>query len=190
MESNKQPKWCDIEDRDRDTARWLNENGFTGSFAEIGVLHGGFSRIVLSEWKGSKYYMVDPWETQSKDVYKERNDGVNYESCYNQCLNLAKEDSRVTMIRKLSVDGAKEIPDKSLDVVFIDGNHAYSNVLEDLDAWIPKLRSGGLLAGDDYYNDTKWPNFCEVKRAVDRWMAEHYLTFTVCRRPAFWCIVP
>lgn len=53
----------------------------------------------------------------------------------------------------------------SLDLVFIDGNHDYESVKEDIQLQIPKLKSGGLLAGHDYHLEED----CSpgVKRAVD-----------------------
>jgi len=49
--------------------------------------------------------------------------------------------------------------DNSLDFVFIDGSHLYEDVLADLQAWFPKVKKGGHIAGHDF----PWPN---VKRAV------------------------
>ncbi len=38
------------------------------------------------------------------------------------------------------------------DVIFLDGNHSYEGVKNDLNAWWPKLKSGGLFCGDDYHH--------------------------------------
>ncbi len=187
--SNLNPLFCDIEFRD-DLGRWLNDHGMTGAFAEVGCAFGGYSRTVLKEWKGKTYYMIDPWTAQSADVYREKTEGINFEQYWRDVQLLAEQDSRVKLIRKLSVDGAIEIEDLSLDVVFLDGNHAGLNVLEDMDAWYPKVRPGGLFCGHDYGNDTNWPNFCEVKSAVDRWSAERCLTFTISRDSSWWIIKP
>ena len=48
-----------------------------------------------------------------------------------------------------------------LDIVFIDGNHKYQPVLDDIEAWYPQIRPGGLLCGHDYS-----PDHPEVSRAV------------------------
>ena len=51
----------------------------------------------------------------------------------------------------LSWDGAQFYEDGTLDFVFIDAGHAYSEVSWDVDAWLPKVkRGGGVLAGHDY----------------------------------------
>ena len=42
-----------------------------------------------------------------------------------------------------------EIPN-DLDLVYIDANHEYESVLNDMGKWLPKVRTGGILSGDDY----------------------------------------
>ena len=53
-------------------------------------------------------------------------------------------------IKSLSVNAAKLYEDKSLDFVLIDGAHDYTSVCNDIEAWLPKVKSGGVLAGDDW----------------------------------------
>ena len=178
-------RWVNIEDR-FNLGTWLNDHGLTGSMAEIGVLHGGFSNEVLSKWKGERYYMVDIWARQDASIYRERTDGMDYESCYRQCRAMADKDKRIVMIRKLSLEAAREVPDGSLDAAYIDANHAYQPVLDDMDAWWCKVRPGGIMGLHDYGNDTTWPNFCEVKSAVDRWCSERQLAFAYSRCNSVW----
>lgn len=61
---------------------------------------------------------------------------------------------RSRVIRMDSVSASALFPNQSLDLIFIDGDHQYDSVLQDLNVWYPKLRSGGLLVGDDY----AWPD--------------------------------
>jgi len=56
----------------------------------------------------------------------------------------------ITPIRLPSVEAATQFDDASLDAIFIDANHEYSFVKEDIAAWYPKLKSGGLMGGHDY----------------------------------------
>lgn len=105
----------------------------TGLGAEIGVERGHFTLQTLSGWKG-KTICVDMWVNEP--IYQEA------------CNNLAS--NRVTMVKKSSVEAAKEIPDNSLDWVYIDADHTYEACKSDLEAWLPKVRHGGLVAGHDY----------------------------------------
>lgn len=160
---------------------WLNVFGLTGQFAEIGCLAGTFSRTVLSQWKGKKYHVIDPWQTQAEDVYRERQDSQErYEEMYQGLLALAKEDERVNVLRMLSADAAKEFKNGQLDCVYIDGNHAYAHVMEDMDNYWPKVKIGGIMGGHDYKNKTDEGWFCEVENAVNRWTQEHGKVFYVC----------
>ena len=43
-----------------------------------------------------------------------------------------------------------QIPDESLDLVFIDADHSYNAVSNDLPFWWKKVKKGGWLLGDDY----------------------------------------
>lgn len=160
---------------------WLNNLKLTGQMAEIGVLRGTFARTILSQWKGKKYFLIDPWVVQDADAYRERQDSLeNYEQMYQDALALAKEDERVNVLRMLSADAAKEFKNGQLDVVYIDGNHAYKNVMEDMDAYWPKVKIGGIMGGHDFKNQTGDGWWCEVESAVTRWATEHEKTFYVC----------
>jgi len=145
--------------------KWLNENGFTGEGVEVGSLSGGYAREIMKDWNGRRLHLVDPWEPQSKEIYKEDVSGVDWLGCYKECLRFAFEVApRVNMIRALSVPAAQLFRPQSLDFVYIDGNHSYEAVIEDIIAWSIKIRPGGLLCGHDYWND---PPHGEPKRAVD-----------------------
>ena len=62
-----------------------------------------------------------------------------------------------------SVEVARSLPDESLDLVFIDADHSEQAVREDVRAWLPKVRRGGVIAGHDYGSR----NHTGVKIAVD-----------------------
>lgn len=48
-----------------------------------------------------------------------------------------------------------------IDFLYIDADHSYEGVLADLQAWVPHVKKGGVVAGDDY-NHPRYPG---VKRA-------------------------
>ncbi len=69
---------------------------------------------------------------------------------------------RIQLIISDSVGAARLFADASLDWVHLDARHDYASLKADIEAWLPKIKSGGWLSGDDY-NEEKWP---EVVKAV------------------------
>lgn len=57
--------------------------------------------------------------------------------------------SLINLVRLSSVSAAKTFKDNSIDFCFIDAGHEYDDIKADLAAWWPKVRVGGVLAGDD-----------------------------------------
>lgn len=76
---------------------------------------------------------------------------------------------RVHFLQGRSDAIAERFDDASLDLVFIDADHAEEAVLVDLAAWVPKVRPGGIVAGHDYAS----AHHPGVKPAVDAFFREH-----------------
>lgn len=71
-----------------------------------------------------------------------------------------KEHGVEVIIHEMDSDSAAQsFPSNSLDAVFIDGEHTYKAVYQDLVAWHRALKPGGIIAGHDY-------DYPEVKEAV------------------------
>lgn len=179
--------YVDLEYR-TEFGHWLNAHNLKGAGAEVGCAYGGYAEIMLCQWQGQEYYMVDPWIRQDPAVYREDCSKVNFDAYWDQVQGLAAKDKRVRLVRKFSVDAAAGFSDASLDFVFIDANHSYDAVSADLAAWWPKVKPGGVFSGHDYGNDINWPNHCEVKRAVDVWATDHHLTFVISRCSSWWIL--
>lgn len=69
---------------------------------------------------------------------------------------------KITLIISDSVGAARLFSNASLDWVHLDARHDYASVKADIEAWLPKVKAGGWLSGDDY-DEQKWP---EVVKAV------------------------
>jgi hypothetical protein len=170
---------------------FLNEHNLLGAMAEVGCAFGGYSRVVLNDWKGSKYVMVDPWIKQSKQVYKEKTDGIDYNGWFENCKRLAEQDRRVQLIRKYSIEAAAEIADESLDCVYLDGNHAGEAVDQDIKAWWPKVRGGGIVGGHDFYTDIVTPGyFNQVDGPVKAFVFSHGLPLAITPCSSWWVEKP
>jgi len=116
--------------------------------AEIGVADGRYSEKLCQIIPNVKLYCIDPWRTYSGNHRggDEDQQGSNYEIAKKR---LSSFDA--TLIRKTSMEAIHKFKDASLDFVFIDGNHDYDYVMEDLIGWSRKVRKGGIVAGHDYY---------------------------------------
>ena len=112
---------------------------------EIGTDTGFFAEHILRCNENLKLYCVDPYSS-----YNDYHDGINNvtgdELYYISKNKLSIFGERVNLIRNYS--HLAEI-DETLDLLYIDANHAYKYVLQDLEKWYPKVRSGGVIIGDD-----------------------------------------
>lgn len=141
--------------------------------AEIGVWRGKWSARICADNPRLEMLCVDLWAT-----YQEYTDARNNADALADAYAMAKQalaPYRATMIRKTSTDAAHDVPDGSLDFVYIDGNHTEPFVKMDLEAWAPKVRSGGIVSGHDYLWRKEKP-YIQVKAAVDRYVADHQIS--------------
>ena len=148
----------------------LNARGLVGRGAEIGVRDGRFSDRLLDAWKGSLLISIDPWLSADEDAYVDASN-VSQDEFDNLYLEtqerLARHGARSEIWRMTSLDAAALIPDGSLDFAYVDARHDYASVLEDLEAWFPKVKPGGILAGHDYVDIDFGRTDFGVKSAVD-----------------------
>jgi predicted O-methyltransferase YrrM len=137
----------------------LNRRGLVGRAVEVGVFQGAYSARLLSAWRGRELVSIDPWDGADDALEQARR-------------TLARFGRRSTIWRSTSLEAAEHIEDASLDFVYIDALHDYDSVRRDLEAWYPKVRVSGILAGHDYFDRGNK----RVKSAVDDFVAERRLT--------------
>lgn len=128
------------------------EMGWT-SGAEIGVWKGAFSAQLCQANPHLHLLCVDPWQSYAEWEDAKNKRGEDGQRVMEQAYRKAIEtlaSCRCTIWRKFSVDAAADVDDQSLDFAYIDGNHGYVAVLADLEAWVPKVKRGGVIAGHDY----------------------------------------
>ena len=114
--------------------------------AEVGVAEGSNAKFMLDTIAGLQLMAVDPWHPYAR-WSQERMD-KRYAKC---CRKLRGYGPRVDIIRKTSLDHAKDVADGSLDFVYLDGFHEFDWIMQDIINWAPKVRKGGIVAGHDYY---------------------------------------
>ena len=130
----------------------IRDNNFK-IVAEVGIGYGFHCKEILDNTDIEKIYLVDPMQIYKNDGFSD--DVVRYggfdKLVKNINLNLNNHKSRYTWFRKPSLEITNdEIPEESLDAVFIDADHSYEAVSKDLPFWFSKIKKGGWLLGDDY----------------------------------------
>lgn len=127
--------------------RLFAKKGFTKG-AEVGVSGGRFSEQIFKGVPGVHITGVDPYLE-----YEGYHWGGRQERHTNH-FNEAKERYEKydgLLVASSSMDGAALVKDGSLDFVYIDGNHEFDYVMQDIIVWAKKVRKGGIISGHDYY---------------------------------------
>ena len=138
--------------------------GFTKG-AEVGVRLGKFTKVLCKTNPNLHMFCVDPWEAYHIRYNKSRQNEI-YEECKK---NL--EGFNVTFVRKRSMDAVKEFEHNSLDFVYIDGNHLFDFVMEDIIHWSRIVRSGGVIACHDFHYGSN----VEVVMAVEAYTKANHI---------------
>ena len=130
--------------------------------AEVGVLKGKYAKWLFSRIQGLKLFLIDPY--LAYDDYERRRGQKEMDRHEAEAkVRLAKHNCE--FIKKSSMEALDDIPDESLDFVYIDANHALQYVLDDILHWSEKVKKGGVVSGHDFH-----PRHFEVKDAVDAWV--------------------
>lgn len=182
-----------------DLLRWFKELDFKVG-AEIGVDEGNYSRLICDSNPQLKLYAIDPW--LKYDDYREYIDQADMDRVYNIMLKKMHnyiKDGQYVVLRKKSMDALADIPDESLDFVYIDANHEGEYPYQDITEWAKKVRKGGIVAGHDFVR-IRVLNFT-IKDALKKYTKEHNIhplfilgwharqTGVVRDRTRSWCFI-
>jgi hypothetical protein len=125
---------------------------FRGTGAEIGVERGAFAKRIFDRSPAVKLFCVDPWKAY--DGYREHVPQERQDQFFRETRDRLA-GYNVEYIRDYSIAAADRFKWGELDFVYIDANHEYEHVLEDVRAWAPKVRAGGIVSGHDYAGDVE-----------------------------------
>lgn len=157
------------------------------SFVEVGVAYGYHAIDLLKNNPQLQYVGVDPYIADydpkdgfSKDVEKLFNlsGQIAMDTLFETVLNNLQSDfpGRSKLFRSSSENIIGNFEDASVDMIFIDGDHRYEPVLKDLRLWLPKIKSRGVISGDDW-------NWKEVSDAVLFFTSQNELQITLLTEP-------
>lgn len=108
-------------------------------------------------------YAVDPhdWQDWCHDEQIAREQDVR-----GKFLGRLRNMPNVRYLQSHSVPASRAFDDQSLDLVYLDGSHRLQDVINDVNAWLPKIKHGGFLTGHDYIPDDAY-DFISVMGALN-----------------------
>lgn len=120
---------------------------------EIGSWLGqGSTRVLIEQArkKGGEVYCVDTWKGNA-NVQQHQDIVRDYDvlgTFLQNVVHCGGQDIVKTLVMS-SNDAAQFMRDATFDLIFIDADHSYHAVLQDVRAWLPKVKPGGILCGHD-----------------------------------------
>lgn len=159
--------------------------------AEVGVAEGLFSKDLLDAGL-DKLTMIDNWahipDTRGDGNSPQEWHDSNYEAAMERIHDYMNK-GKVTVLRGLSHEMAKEVPNESLGMVYLDANHSYESVLQDLKSWWPTLAQGGIMAGHDFLA-TQYGVKTAVEQFCDNFCQVHIIQENNLNDASFYVIKP
>lgn len=121
-------------------------------FVEVGVWKGKSAAFmgveILNSGKKIEFYAVDHFQGSPEH---QNSHAIKTNTLKDECFkNLEPLIGVVRILPIPSLEAAKMFTDGSIDFVYIDGSHEYDDLKADIIAWGPKVKNGGIIAGDDY----------------------------------------
>jgi hypothetical protein len=167
---------------------------------QVALARNGAVFVELGSWKGRStcfmgveiansgkhigFHAVDHWlgsDEPAHDADADAREGRLFDVFLQ---NIEPVKDYVRPVRGDSATAAAEFADESVDFVYVDAEHTFAGVSRDMDAWWPKLKPGGVMAGDDWCFKEPGTRERGVRRAVREFCARRALQAEVhCGSP-------
>jgi hypothetical protein len=167
---------------------------------EVGVWRGDYSRSIITKLVPETFHGIDPYEIY--EGYTDKPSVIEFENqdsldqLYDRVcktfegFNKDLGSTKTLLVRQMGANYALEFANNSVDFVYLDGDHQYESVKSEIEAWYPKIRVGGILAGHDYVERSHIEEF-GVILAVDEFIkreglqlnttTEHFATWWITK---------
>ena len=137
----------------------IAQYGKNSILAEVGTWKGRSLISILPIAKKLEYRQVVAIDTfmgsvDEMDTSHSEAKSINIREVFESNLKNADGADLVTILQQESTYATTFFPDEYFDVIFLDAQHSYEAVREDIIHWLPKLRPGGTLLGHDWLWET------------------------------------
>jgi predicted O-methyltransferase YrrM len=149
------------------------------AIVEIGVYKGRtvcYLAFGARQGEGAHVYGIDPWDLQdqralTREQRRLRFGETNTRQVAERTVQQQGMRQYVTLFRGFSTEIAASWDRPKIGLLFVDGDHSYDSVRADVEAWLPHLAEGPVIAFDDY-GKTHNP---EVSKAVNQFVEDGLL---------------
>jgi len=123
-------------------------------FVEVGAWKGRSTAYmgvaIANSGKNIKFHVVDHFLGAAEQIARAEPELVSGTLFDVFMKNVAPVRQYLTVHRMASAEAAALFADKSVDFLLLDGSHDYHSVRDDLHSWLPKMKSGAVIGGDDW----------------------------------------
>jgi hypothetical protein len=165
--SRKPPYWIRI--TRNDLAQLFHELDYEVG-VELGVERGLYTEVLCRENPQALIYGIDPWDKYPG--YRDHVSQNKLDRFFKETMQRLAPYENAMFLRSYSIDAVQEFADGELDFVYIDANHDFLHIAQDLCWWSKKVRPGGIVSGHDYQRK-KGRYRCDVKDVVQAFMFAH-----------------
>lgn len=152
---------------------------------EVGVRDGGFFKYLLSPESVKHAWAIDIWDNfltaSQNDIGRPVEKVAESYRCFSDAY---RHDKRVVILKQDSATAFEKLP-FDMDFIYLDADHTYNAIKQDLNNFWGRLRKGGVLAGHDYENYYFRGLEMGVKTAVDEFVKDNNLKLHVTLEPRF-----
>lgn len=141
--------------------------------AEIGVFRGDFSKFIHKNLNPKELYLIDIFEGHmgSGDKNGENMVFVQLETEFVKLKNYFEKEQNVHIKKIKSFEFLRQIEKDFFDVIYVDADHEYNSVKQELDLALDKVKTNGFICGHDYVS----PRFAGVVKAVNEFCEKNNL---------------
>ena len=149
-----------------DELQWLAETASKSkTVVEFGCYKGRSTRAMADNLpEFGRIYAVDPWNGTYYSDNGNVHEGINTD-VYDEFENNLRDHiiaDRVVPFKSHSKNFLRNI---KANFVFIDGDHRFLEVLNDIKIGLGLLKDEGIIAGHDFIHTADWPG---VRKAVEQ----------------------